>query len=331
MVTHRLPASREFGRLFAICFAAVPILSLSAGADLLQAQETWWPSEWGADDQRGAANRLTSAKVLEAAGLITDGRVYSLGRTYEPGMPLFGDRHYSLTIPGAPTGGPMGANSLVYNDEMFSGEIGQIGTQFDGLGHIGVHRDGEDRYYNGVRGSEIYGAAGLAKLGVENVGPIVTRGVLIDIARFRGVDRLPAGEVVTADDLRGALAAQGTAIRPGDAVFIRTGHGALWMVDNDAYNAGEPGIGLEAAEWLIEQGIVLKGADSSSGEVLPGEDPTRPYDVHRLMITHHGIYNLENLNLDEIAADEVWEFAFMFSPVPLKGATGSPGNPIAIR
>ena len=103
------------------------------------------------------------------------------------------------------------------------------------------------------------------------------------------------------------------------------------MIDNDAYNAGEPGIGLEGARWLVEQGIVLKGADSTSGEVLPGEDPDRPYDVHRLMIMQHGIHNLENLNLDEIAADEVWEFAFMFSPLPLKGATGSPGNPIAIR
>ncbi|MDH3735366.1 MAG: cyclase family protein [Gemmatimonadota bacterium] len=312
---------------------AIPLslISLAVAGPGLLAQDTWWPSEWGAEDQRGAVNRLTPAKVLEAAALITNGRVYSLGRTYEPGMPLFGDRHYSLTLPGAPTGGPLGENAIVYNDEMFSGEIGQIGTQFDGLGHIGTRRGGEDFYYNGFTGSEIYGPYGLAKLGVENVGPIVTRGVLIDVARYRGVDRMEAGDVVTRADLEGALAAQGVGIRSGDAVFIRTGHGALWMTDNDAYNAGEPGIGLEAAEWLIEQGIVLKGADSTSGEVLPGEDPDRPYDMHLLMITKHGIYNIENLDLDGIASDEVWEFAFMFSPVPLKGATGSPGNPIAIR
>lgn len=316
------------GCLKAVALSLVALAVCGAG---LRAQDTWWPSEWGAEDQRGAANRLTPAKVLEAAALITNGRVYSLGRTYEPGMPLFGDRHYSLTLPGAPTGGPLGANAIVYNDEMFSGEIGQIGTQFDGLGHFGARSGGQDLYYNGFTGSEIYGAYGLAKLGVENVGPIVTRGVLIDIARYRGVDRLRAGEVVTPADLEGALSAQGVAIRPGDAVFIRTGHGALWMNDNEAYNAGEPGIGLEAAQWLIDREIVLKGADSTSGEVLPGEDPDRPYDVHLLMETKHGIYNLENLDLDEIAADEVWEFAFMFSPLPLKGATGSPGNPIAIR
>lgn len=322
--TFGLPTAREWA------LAAV-LLALTGVAKGLDAQDRWWPSEWGPDDERGAANRLTPAKVLEAAALITAGRVYSLGRTYEPGMPLFGERHYSLTLPGAPTGGPLGANALVYNDEMFSGEIGQIGTQFDGLGHIGTRRDGEDIYYNGFTGSEMYGPYGLARLGVENVGPIVTRGVLIDVARYRGVARMAAGDVVTRADLEGALSAQGVALRAGDAVFIRTGHGALWMTDNEAYNAGEPGIGLEAARWLVQQRIVLKGSDSSSGEVLPGEDPDRPFDVHRLMIIEHGIHNLENLDLDEIAADEVWEFAFMFSPLPLKGATGSPGNPIAIR
>lgn len=306
-------------------------IGLSAPVTAQEVPDTWLPSEWGPEDQRGAANLLGPAKVLEAAALIGEGRVYSLGRVYEPGMPLFGDRHYSLTIPGAPTGGPLGESGILYNDEMFSGEIGQIGTQFDGLGHIGQRVDGEDRYFNGVRGSELYGTYGLARLGIENVGPIVTRGVLIDVARYRGVARMEAGEIVSVADLEGALSAQGVEVRPGDAVFIRTGHGALWMTDNAAYNAGEPGVGLEAARWLIDRRIVLKGADTTSGEALPGEDPGRPYEVHRLMIMRHGIYNLENLNLDELAADGVWEFAFVFSPVPLKGATGSPGNPIAIR
>jgi hypothetical protein len=98
----------------------------------------WWPSEWGADDQRGAANRLTPAKVREATGLIRTGQVVHLGRPYEYGMPLPGKRHFSLTIPGSPTGGPDGVNRVVHHDELFSGEIGQIGTQLDGLGHVGV-------------------------------------------------------------------------------------------------------------------------------------------------------------------------------------------------
>jgi hypothetical protein len=153
----------------------VPLLGLS----LLAAQpETpigprWWPSEWGPDDQRGAANRLTPQKVLEANRLIRTGKIYSLGRLYEHGMPLFGKRHFSLTIPGSPTGGPDGANRLVYHDEMFSGEIGQIGTQLDGLGHIGVRMAGDDYFYNGFRRSEFGKAYGLEKLGVENVGKLL--------------------------------------------------------------------------------------------------------------------------------------------------------------
>lgn len=106
----------------------------------------WWPSPWGAEDQRGAANRLTPTRVRDASRLIREGRIYALGRRYEYGMPLPGKRHFSLTIPGSPTGGPDGANRLVYHDDLFSGEIGQIGTQLDGLGHVGVRVGGEDRF-----------------------------------------------------------------------------------------------------------------------------------------------------------------------------------------
>src|SRR3569623_1882642 len=108
------------------------------------AAEKFWPSEFGPDDQRGAANRITPEKVVAASGLIKSGRVYQLGRLYEHGMPIPGKRHFSLTIPGLPTGLPSGSNQLVSNDELFSGEIGQVGTQFDGLGHVGMRIDGED-------------------------------------------------------------------------------------------------------------------------------------------------------------------------------------------
>src|SRR3954463_11263247 len=129
----------------------------------------WWPSEWGADDERGAANRLTPAKVLQANRLIRAGKVYSLGRVYEHGMPNPGKRHFSLTIPGRPTGGPDGKNRGVYNEEMVSGELGQVGTQLDGLGHVGVRMFNDDYFYNGFRLSEFGAAHGLKKLGVEKV------------------------------------------------------------------------------------------------------------------------------------------------------------------
>ena len=309
---------------FLLAFAAVSGARTSS-------DDRWWPSEWGPDDERGAANRLTADKVLQAASLIREGRVYELGRDYEAGMPLFPGRHYSLTIPGSPTHGPFGKNQLVGHDELVSGQIGQVGTQFDGLGHIGSRVDGEDIFYNGFNRRDFGKPYGLERLGVENVGAILTRGVLIDVAAYKGVERLEVGYVITAGDLQGALHKQGTKIHEGDVVLMHTGHGQLWMVDNQEYNRGAPGIGMEAALWLAGQKIVMTGADTSSVEVAPSEDPEMAFPVHQEMLGRRGIYNMENLDLASLARDEVYEFAFLFAPVKFKGATGSPGNPVAVR
>jgi kynurenine formamidase len=291
----------------------------------------WWPSEWGPEDQRGAANRLTPQKVEEAARLICTGKVYQLGHVYEQGMPLAGKRHFSLTIPGSPTGGPDGENRIVYHDEMFSGEIGQVGTQLDGLGHIGVRMAGDDYFYNGYRRSEFGKAYGLEKLGIEHVGVFFTRGVLADVAAYKGVPRLKIGEVVTAEDLEGTLKKEGVRVGEGDVVLLRTGHGQLWMKDNDTFGKGEPGLGVAAARWLCERKIVLVGSDTWATEVVPPENKDRPFEVHQVLLTRHGVYNLENLDLEELAREQVYEFAFVFAPLRLKGASGSPGNPIAVR
>jgi kynurenine formamidase len=291
----------------------------------------WWPSPWGPEDQRGAANRLTPAKVREAAKLIRAGEIFSLGRVYEHGMPLPGKRHFSLTIVGSPSGGPEGRNRMVHHDEMFSGEIGQVGTQLDGLGHVGVRMAGDDYFYNGFRRSEFGKAYGLEKLGVENVGVFFTRGVLIDVAGFKGVGRMLPGEVITVADLEGALKKEGVAVGEGDVVLLRTGHGRLWMKDNEAYGKGEPGIGMAAGRWLCEKKIALVGSDTWATEVVPHEDRDRPFEVHQLLLVRNGVYNLENLDLEELAKAGVHEFAFVFAPLRLRGATGSPGNPIAVR
>jgi kynurenine formamidase len=271
------------------------------------------------------------AKVREAAKLIRQGEIFSLGRVYEHGMPLPGKRHFSLTIVGSPTGGPDGKNRVVYHDDMFSGEIGQVGTQLDGLGHIGVRMGGDDYFYNGFRRSEFGKPYGLEKLGIDNVGVFFTRGVLLDVAGFRGVGRLLPGEVITVADLEGAMKKEGVTIGEGDVVLLRTGHGRLWMKDNEAYGKGEPGIGMAAGRWLCGKKIALVGSDTWSTEVIPGEDRDRPYEVHQLLLVRHGIYNLENLDLEGLAKAGVHEFAFVFAPLRLKGATGSPGNPIAVR
>lgn len=291
----------------------------------------WWPSQFGAEDQRGAANRITPKKVLEARDLIETGKIYQLGRLYEHGMPIPGKRHFSLTIPGLPTGLPTGGNQMVSNDELVSGEIGQVGTQFDGLGHVGCRVNGEDVFYNGFKLSEFGNPYGLERLGVENVGVFFTRGILLDVAAIRKADRLPNGYVIKPAELQACLDAADLEVREGDIVLLHTGHGKLWMEDNETYGEGEPGLGLAAAKFLTDRKVAMIGADTWAIEAVPHETDELSYPVHQWNLTRNGVYHLENLDLEELAADKVYEFAFMFSPLRLRGATGSPGNPIAVK
>jgi kynurenine formamidase len=315
------------GPVFSAVLCTIAIVgALLLGQTAIQGQtERWYPSRWSAADQRGAANRITPDKVLEAKNLIVRGVIYQVGRTYEAGMPMFGTRHYSLRIPQAfkiP-----GANQALYHDEIVSGELGQIGTQFDGLGHVGIG----DLFYNGNNRSDFAQADGLTKLGIENVGPIVTRGVLIDVARYKGVPQLQPSYEITAADLRGALQRQKLEIRPGDVALIHTGWGALWMKDNAKYVQTCPGIGVDAAQFLAAEEVVVVGADNWGVEVSPNPNVSLAAPVHQLMLARNGIYLHENLNTADLARDSVYEFAYIFTPLPMKGATGSPGNPIAIR
>ena len=298
---------------------------LLACSSALGQTDRWYPSRWGADDQRGAANRLTPAKVLEAKNAITKGVVYQLGHVYEPGMPMSGTRHYTLRIPQAFK--MPGKNEAVYHDEIISGELGQIGTQFDGLGHLGMG----DLFYNGNRRSEFAQAEGLTKLGIENVGAIVTRGVLLDVAKFKGVDQLPPRYEITPADLKGALQRENVQIRSGDVVLIHTGWSSLWMKDNAKYGESEPGIGLAAGQMLVDAEVVVVGADTWGVEVMPNPDASLSAPVHQLFLARNGMYLHENLITADLARDSVYEFVYMFAPLRLKGATGSPGNPIAIR
>lgn len=304
---------------------ALAVALVLAAVTLSQGQDRWYPSQWGAGDQRGAANRITPAKVLEAKDLIERGTVYQLGRVYEAGMPMFGARHFSLLIPY-----PFaieGRNEAVYHDEIVSGELGQIGTQFDGLGHLGIG----DLFYNGNRRSEFAQPTGLTRLGVEHVGAIVSRGVLVDVAAYKGVAMLEGGYEITRADVEGTLARQQTAIRSGDVVLLHTGWGSLWMTDNAKFLQNAPGIGLPAAEYLVEREVVMVGSDAWGVEVFPNPDPGLGAPVHQLLLAKNGIYLFENLATEVLAQDQAYEFAFFYAPLRLKGATGSPGNPIAIR
>jgi len=297
----------------------------------------WWPSRWGPQDEAGGSNWITPAKVLETVKLIKTGKIYEIGRVYQAEMPLFGARVFALRIPGAPTGGPFGKNKLVYHDEFVSTEIGQVGTQFDGLGHIGcvTGKDGdmnEVRFYNGFTEAEMANAYGLQKLGIEKIKPLFTRGVLVDVAGLKG-RMLNVGEEVTVADVQAALQRQGIAessIKSGDGVFFNTGFGDLWMKDNAKFTSGQPGIGLELARWCASKELALVGSDTWATEVVPNPNPDLVFAVHNELITKNGILNHENLDFSDLIKDKVSEFVYVFAPLRMKGATGSAGRPIAI-
>ncbi len=299
----------------------------------------WWPHPiWGEGDQAGASNWITSEKILNSLKLVKTGKVYELGQVYEKGMPLYGSRSYEMRSPGSPTGGPLGDNNVIYNDEFLCTEIGQVGTQFDGPGHIGTRlqfTDGSvrDVYYNGFTGKEMYSPYGLLQLGVEHIKPIITKGILVDIAGARGVEVLPNNYEVTVADVKNALKRQGLSeddIQDGDAIFFRLGW-SKWWSEPEKYNSNQPGIGAEVANWVVSKNASMTGFDQSGAEPGVPSTPEIAIIAHQILVNQNGIFNLENLHFDELVRDEVYQFLFIFTPVRFKGATGSPGRPIAIR
>ncbi|MFQ5982974.1 MAG: cyclase family protein [Woeseiaceae bacterium] len=324
------------GKLTRVFIVACIFFSFSAGAQTRESGP-WWPNaQWGPEDQAGASNRITDEKVMEALRLATTGKIYELGQVYEQGMPLYGSRSYSMVLPAK--GEAFGENRLIGNAEFLSTQIGQVGTQFDGLGHIGQevvmeNGDTEFVFYNGYTAGEMDTPTGLRKLGIEHVRPIITRGVLIDIAGYKNVKRLPNSYEVTVDDVLGALERQGMSaadVTPGDAVLFRYGWSSLWD-QPEAYNHNPPGIGLAVARWVTERQVTMIGSDSWCSEVVPASEPGSAFPVHQALIMRNGIFNLENLKFDALVADGVNEFLFIVTPIRFKGATGSPARPIAIR
>ncbi len=298
----------------------------------------WWPHPiWGEGDEAGSTNWYKKPEVvMRALSVIKKGMTMEIGHEYHADMPLFGARKFSLRIPGTPTGGPFGPNAIMWNDEFLATEIGQVGTQFDGLGHIGVQvgvngDKNEMRWYNGFTAADMGNPYGLNHLGTEELHPIIARAVLLDIAAIRDNPMNP-GDEITMADVQAALSAQGMSdykIMEGDAIVFRTGWERNWE-DPAAYNAGCPGIGMEVARWIAEGKAGVTAGDTWPVDAVPNPDPDCVFCVHQFLQTRHGIVNHENLRLKELADAGVYQFAFFFSPVPVRGATGSIGNPVAM-
>lgn len=298
----------------------------------------WWPHPiWGEGDEAGSTNWYKDPEVvLRAISQIKTGKVYRLGHDYYSEMPMFGKRKWTLHIPGAPTGGPFGTNALVWNDEYLATEIGQVGTQFDGLGHVGVQvgepgDKSEIYFYNGFTAQDINDTYGLKKLGVEKLHPIVARGVLIDFTSLKEWD---IGECASVADIETALANQNMAdfeFMNGDAIMLRFGWEQYWD-DEAKYNSGEPGLCMDAARWIAAKNPGVTGGDSwGATDPVPYPDPACASCVHSFFQSRHGIVNQENLMLKQLADDEAYVFAYFYSIMPIRGGTGSPGSPIAIR
>jgi kynurenine formamidase len=286
------------------------------------AQAVWWPSPFGPADEIGMLNHVDDPKRLQALASVRHGRMYDLGRVLDETIPVFPGRYFRQTLVStahhANTVAPVGENEVNWVTEIVTGTM-QLGTHLDALSHLQVG----ERGYNGWSVCELASPSGTTHLGVETVPQIVTRGWLVDVPAVRGGERLGVGDVITVDDV-GELEPE-----PGDAVFFHTGWGEHWD-DGDTYLSGEPGPGLELAEWLAAHEVALTGCDTWSYGPVPAQDPARPFEVPQTLNVNYGVFVVENLDLSELAADRVGEFALVLTHPKLRGATGAWCSPVAL-
>ena len=290
-------------------------------------EEAWFPSEYGADDEIGAANLLTPEMAKRAAGLVTEGKSYPLGIPVGPDTPGFGVRELDINIfmPGQEAGATLGPNKMTYVDDVIMGWVG-LGSQIDGLGHLGI----DNVFYNGNTPADYVSTGGLTKMGIHNVPPIVTRGLVLDMAGQAGVEMMEAGTLITAEDIRSALEEADLAVEEGDVVLLHTGWLDIIGSDPERFAGGEPGIDAEGAAWLAEQGVVAVGADTWGLDAVPNPDGL-VFPAHQELLAKNGVYILENMATGQLVADGVTEFMFVLGQPRFEGAVQSMINPIAIR
>jgi len=286
---------------------------------------------WGADDQLGAVNRITPAHVQQAAALVVKGERHPLGIVIDPAMPAYPPRYTQLQVvqPNqhfiTDTTQLFGWNAS-YNDDVLQMWLG-TGPQLDGLGHMG--EDGI--FYNCHRGADFSAITGLTRLDISQVPPMVTRGVLIDMAKHFDVASLEAGQPITAEDLRAAMSSQEVAPREGDVILLHTGYTDAQLTSNpDLWASTIPGITNDAARFLATLNPAAVGADTWAVGAIPAIDGDKLFYDHIALLKDHGIYILETMNTGRLAAESVSEFMFVLGQARLKGAVQMIINPVAI-
>jgi len=301
-------------------------------------------SPWGPNDQTGATNRVTPAVTKAAAAEIQEGKVIVMSYPLADGIPLFGTR-FTKTILTATTlapGAALGENQLTYMEDTWLSQS-HVGTHLDGMGHIGR----KDCYYNQTPMGKFITQNNMTKLGLDHLKSFATRGVLVDMVKvYQQTGKLKTnagckkpcldkGTVITKADLEAGLKMYNVTLREGDILIIHTGWGNLfeqYPAQNALYNSGEPGLGKEAAHWLVSQKIVAVGNDTWGVEVIPGEDPKEAFIVHNILLTDAGIHIMENVRTDLMAeeADRTKRATFFFSMTVPK-AVGLTGNFVGIE
>jgi kynurenine formamidase len=294
-------------------------------------------SPWGKDDEIGRLNWLTEDSVGLILGKLDGRKVFDLTVDYFVGMPSWvaaGDPKYDIWMTHTPDGstrdGLTGLSPSVHEKYSYCGDAITLythcGTHIDTLNHLGFY----GLFWNGWKADKDLGSRHWVKGGAEKYPPIIARGSLLDVAGLHGVECLPDAYAITPDDLKNAAREQGTEVRKGDVVLVRTGRMTKWPAFDD-YLLKPPGIGLDATKYLCEEaGAMCIAGDSISLEVLPSEEPDVFLPVHCYMFATAGCQIMEVVNMEEIAAEKQYEFAFLGFPMKLTGATGAPMGTIAV-
>lgn len=295
---------------------------------------------WGDDDQLGTLNYITPQKIVDASGLVKQGKVLSLAIPFDDNGPQtgsfgrFNPIHFMLQDGGdVSIGAQDHLPNIQYTDDAVTMPL-QCATQWDALAHI-LYRG---KMYNGYEAHHV-NSTGAKKNGMENAkDKVVSRGVLLDIPRYKGKQWLEPGEAVYPEDLDGAAAMGKVSVGTGDIVLVRTGQIGQVRADGSwgEYSGGSaPGLGVDCAQWICEHEVAGYATDTWGTEVIPNETPDIFQPLHMILIVHAGvlvgeIFDLEGL-AEDCANDGVYEFLFVAPPLPITGAVGSPINPQAIK
>jgi kynurenine formamidase len=275
----------------------------------------------------GAMNQITASVIIGAAALIRKGQVYQLAHPLEQAMPQLAD------LPEMSAAARLSIKVRAHDVPQFETRIfSELVTL---LAHSGTHIDAfshwskNGKMYGNVDPKSIYSEDGMKQLGLDTMPPIITRGVLIDAAAYNGVDTLPGGKVLQPEDLQAMLDRQRMSLQSGDVAIVRTGWTKHW-VNPRTYMSQAPGLSRRSAHWIADQKCVAIGIDQWVADAVPPERDEDRRACHEVCLTERGMHIIENLNLEEMARDKVYQFLFIALAPPLKGATGFPVQALGI-